>query len=71
VVKESNSLDGGNIIVGLLGITFIVLKLCHVINWSWWWVTLPFWGSLAIAGVFVIFMIVVLGLVKAITTSNK
>lgn len=19
----------------------IVLKLCHVINWSWWWVLLP------------------------------
>ena len=28
---------------GLLGLVFIVLKLCHVIEWSWWWVLAPFW----------------------------
>lgn len=22
---------------------FIVLKLCHIINWSWWWVLAPLW----------------------------
>ena len=32
-----------------LGIMFIVLKLCHVINWSWWWVTAPFWIPATIA----------------------
>ena len=30
----------------LLGIVFIVLKLVGVIDWSWWWVLLPFWGSI-------------------------
>ena len=25
--------------LGLLGIAFIILKLCNVINWSWWLVT--------------------------------
>lgn len=39
---------GGTSILGLLGIAFIVLKLTHVINWSWWWVTVPFWGPSAI-----------------------
>ncbi len=34
---------------GLLTIVFIVLKLCHVIDWSWWWVLCPIWGVLAIA----------------------
>lgn len=34
--------------LSLLGIAFVVLKLCHVINWSWWLVTLPFWGGLAL-----------------------
>ena len=29
----------------LLGLAFIILKLCNVINWSWWWVTSPFWIS--------------------------
>ncbi len=27
----------------VLGIVFIVLKLCNVITWSWWWVLAPFW----------------------------
>lgn len=27
--------------VGLLTIVFVVLKLCGVINWSWWWVLSP------------------------------
>lgn len=36
-------------ITGLLGTAPIaVLKLYGVINWSWWWVTLPFWGPLVI-----------------------
>jgi hypothetical protein len=26
---------------GLLTIVFIVLKLTHYINWSWWWVLSP------------------------------
>lgn len=27
----------------LLLIAFIVLKLCHVIEWSWLWVLSPLW----------------------------
>jgi MFS superfamily sulfate permease-like transporter len=33
----------------LLTIAFIVLKLCKVIDWSWWWVTAPTWIPVAIA----------------------
>ena len=32
----------------LLGITFIVLKLCKVITWSWVWVLAPFWITVAL-----------------------
>lgn len=32
---------GGIGFVGLLTIVFIVLKLCGVIAWSWWWVLSP------------------------------
>jgi hypothetical protein len=32
----------------LLGVLFIGLKLTGYIDWSWWWVTLPFWGPPAI-----------------------
>ena len=35
-------------LVSVLGIVFIILKLCKVIDWSWWWVLLPFWGGAAI-----------------------
>lgn len=24
-------------------IVFLILKLCGVIAWSWWWVTAPLW----------------------------
>ena len=43
---------------GLLTIVFITLKLCHVIDWSWFYVLLPLsicvsFGLLCIAVVFV------------------
>ena len=39
-----------------LGLAFIVLKLCGVINWSWWGVLAPFYvpvvvGLLALVGI--------------------
>lgn len=45
--------------LNLLGIAFIVLKLCGVINWSWWYVLLPFYGLLGLLaiGAVVIFVI--------------
>ena len=50
--------EGGISLLGLLGVAFIILKLCKVIDWSWWYVTLPLWGGLALVlGIF-IFVIV-------------
>lgn len=46
--KKSN--DNGASTFGLLGVAFIVLKLTHVIDWSWWWVLAPFWGGFALFG---------------------
>lgn len=28
-------------ILGLLTVAFVVLKLMHYIDWSWWWVLSP------------------------------
>ena len=28
---------------------FLTLKLCNVIDWSWWWVTAPLWISFILA----------------------
>ena len=35
-------------VLDILGIIFIILKLCGVITWSWWWVCAPILVSLAI-----------------------
>ena len=48
-----------SIITGLLGIAFIVLKLTHVIDWSWWLVTLPFWGGVALLVVILLILIII------------
>lgn len=45
---SSSSSSGGIGVCGLLGVAFVVLKLCGVIDWSWWWVTAPFWGPLVL-----------------------
>lgn len=33
----------------LLCLIFVTLKLCGVIDWSWWAVTAPVWGGLLLA----------------------
>lgn len=35
-------------VTAALGVTFIVLKLLDKIDWSWWWVTSPFWLPAAV-----------------------
>lgn len=33
--------------IGFLGLLLIGLKLAGYIQWSWWWVLAPWWGSAA------------------------
>lgn len=47
-MSNSSSSSSGIGVLGLLGIVFVVLKLTGFISWSWWLVTLPFWGVLAL-----------------------
>jgi hypothetical protein len=44
-MSNNNTSNGGIGVFGLLGIAFVILKLTGVINWSWLWVTAPFWGG--------------------------
>lgn len=59
-MATNNSRSGGIGFLGILFIVFLVLKLTRVIDWSWWWVTAPLWGSiilgivLALAGAILI-----------------
>jgi hypothetical protein len=52
---------------GLLAIAFIVLKLCNVINWSWWWVLSPIWIPIAIG----VIGLSVLGILALSRKANK
>lgn len=46
---------------GLLTIAFIVLKLCHVIDWSWIWVLSPLWISAGLAIILIVVILIVVG----------
>lgn len=41
--KLENESNGSNGALSILLIAFVILKLCHVIDWSWWWVLSPLW----------------------------
>lgn len=40
---------------GLLFLLFLGLKLTNQIDWSWWWVTAPLWGGIAIVSLITVF----------------
>lgn len=52
----SNNSSGGVSLGTVLAIVFIVLKLCGVITWSWWWVLSPIWISLGFVIIGLIFL---------------
>ena len=47
--QEKKSLGAGELLVVLLTVVFVTLKLCKIIDWSWWYVTMPLWGGIALA----------------------
>ena len=51
---NNNSGSSGIGFFGLLGIVFIALKLCKVIDWPWVWVLAPSWGGIAIGVVIIV-----------------
>jgi uncharacterized membrane protein len=53
--KEKSS-AGGIGLGGAVFLVFLVLKLTNHIDWSWWWITAPLWGFIAI--LIIIFVII-------------
>lgn len=43
----------------LLALTFVILKLVGKIDWSWWWVLTPVWGTYVVVFAWVILVAVV------------
>ena len=71
--RSTGSTAGGGIgFCGLLTIAFIVLKLTHVINWSWFWVLSPLIFSVGLVVfilVFLILVLIIVGIIKGIMES--
>lgn len=59
---SNESKSGGVGICTVVGIVFIILKCCGVLNWSWVWILSPFWIPVAL----VIFLLIILGIIKAL-----
>ena len=58
-MKKDVKVNGGISMGGLLQVAFIVLKLCKVIDWSWWWVLAPTWGVFALLAVVAVINIII------------
>ena len=61
--KKSVNVNISGLFTTLLAIAFIVLKLCHVIEWSWLWVLSPLWIPLALVIVIVVFIAIFTGII--------
>ena len=63
--KTSGAVGGGLTFLEVLFLIFLVLKLTGktvVATWSWWWVTAPLWGGLAIVLVILLIGLLFIGL---------
>ena len=58
--SNTTSTTSGVSFLGLLTIAFIVLKLTHVIDWSWWWVLSPI---LIPIGIVIVILVVMAALI--------
>lgn len=56
--KSNNTNNSGITFGSLLQLTFIILKLCGVINWSWVWVLSPMWIGTIVAVVCAIIYVI-------------
>lgn len=58
-VATAKASSGGIGFFGALALLFIGLKLTGVIDWSWWWVTAPLWGPVALALVLMVIAFII------------
>ena len=63
-MSKENTQRGGMSTAMVLFIVFLILKLTGTITWSWWWVTAPLWGGLALVLAILIIVGIVVGISK-------
>lgn len=60
---KSISISIGGGFSGLLTVAFIVLKLCHIIDWPWIWVLCPIWITFSLV-ILIIAIVAIIFFVK-------
>lgn len=65
--ESSKGIGCGGLLTVLLTVAFVVLKLCNVIDWSWWWVISPIWIYAALF----ILIIVIAAFIAAISDDQE
>ena len=63
-MESKVNVNFSGVVSSLLLVAFIVLKLTHVIDWSWLWVLSPLWISFGIA-------ILILGIAAIVIALKK
>ena len=58
--KTSAAAKGGMNFLEALLLVFIILKLCKIITWSWWWVLSPIWIPLILW----LLLVAIVGIIK-------
>ena len=58
-MKESKTVVAGLCFSDLLGVAFIIMKLCGLITWSWTWVLAPIWIPIAVYAILIIFLVII------------
>lgn len=61
--KSSSSIS----FLSLLFLVFLILKLCGVIDWSWWWITAPLCGGFAV----LLVVLPIVGVIALLISAKK
>ena len=69
-MSNEKTTSGGIGFGSLLLLTFIILKLVGVIDWSWWWVLSPIWIPVVLLMAVSILLFVVYRIVKYFRLKN-
>ncbi|MBY8999623.1 MAG: hypothetical protein KGD64_01790 [Candidatus Heimdallarchaeota archaeon] len=70
--NRRKSAGGGMGLPTLLLIIFVILKLTHVIDWSWLWVLSPLWIAASLGVLFFLVIgLILLGAVIGLTSGNS
>jgi hypothetical protein len=66
MATQTTTKSGGVSFAGLLFLLFLGLKLTNQIDWSWWWVTAPLWGPIALVLGFALIVIFIAVLIAGV-----